>query len=345
MIQLLYWILLFARLNPNKSQVNASSEQLTSIVVVFKNEGANLKKLVPKLVEQDHPNFEIILCDDFSTDDYLSYLSTIASTKLRLIKATIDLPGKKSALKEAIASANGENILVTDADCYPANKSWLRSMTSHIGDNKIVLGYSPHLKNSGWLNKFIRYETFLVALQYLSYAIAKIPYMGVGRNLLYKKSLFMNSSAFEKDSKVVSGDDDIFVNAESDGSNTTINLDPNSFVYTYPATTFSSFIRQKRRHVSTASVYKIHHQILLAFYAISHIIIYILLAVSLFSNLSITIVLGFIIVLLIKWIIAIRAMKMLQCSDLYPFFPILDLLMVLYYLFLTPATFFKSKNW
>jgi len=321
------------------------SSSLTSIVVVFKNELENLRVLIPKLLEQDHPNFEIILCDDHSTDDSYSYAESLDHDLIRLSKATVDLPGKKSALKEAIQLASGENILLTDADCYPSSRLWVSSMTSQLVDHKIVLGYSPHLKAPGWLNRFVRFETFMTALQYFTYALSGIPYMGVGRNLLYKRSLFLGSDAIDKSSHLVSGDDDIFINAESNMDNTNINLNPKSFVYTYPPDSFSTFLRQKRRHVSTATAYQWKHKFLLAGSALSHIMIYVLLITNLLYGSVVTAISVFVVIMLIKWIIAHRAMKNLQCSDLSTYFPILDLLMVLYYIFMAPATFFKTKNW
>ena len=344
-IHTLFWVVLFARLNFVARPKNANLDQLISVIVVFKNELENLKILIPKLLEQDYPNFELILCDDFSNDASLAYVERIDNSLVNVLKASTDLPGKKAALKQAVTFAKGEYILVTDADCYPATKSWISSMSSRLRDNKVVLGYSPHLTAPGWLNKFIRYETFLVALQYLSYAAANIPYMGVGRNLLYKKSLFISSDALDRSPHLISGDDDIFVNAVAQGNNTTINLDPISFVHTYPSKTFTSFIRQKRRHVTTATVYKFYHQVLLALYALSHVMIYLLFIVEVFCGLRPSMIIGFIIVLFIKWVVANKTMKVLQCPDLAVALPILDILMVLYYICLTPATFIKSKNW
>ena len=344
-VHTLYWIVLFARLSFVDQPKDSDQNQLISVVIVFKNEIDNLKVLIPTLLEQDHPNFEVILCDDFSVDDSVEYVESIDDLRIRSLKAKADLPGKKAALKEAIAFALGDAILLTDADCYPASKSWIRSMSSQLRDKEVVLGYSPHLDSPGWLNKFIRYETYLVALQYFSYALAGMPYMGVGRNLLYKRSLFVSSDALDRFPGLVSGDDDIFVNAVAGKDNTNILLDPNSFVYTYPPKTFSAFVRQKRRHVTTASVYKPLHQILLAVYAVTHIMLYLLLIIGVFSGIGSLVIFGFLAVVLIKWFIAGRSMKVLQCEDLFLIFPILDFCMVLYYILLTPATFIKSKNW
>lgn len=336
---------MFGKLPRALTPIKDSPKLLTSVVVVFKNEIENLKILVPKLLAQEYPNFEIILCDDFSTDGSFEYVNNLNHPQVKVMQATIDSPGKKLALKEAISYAKGENILLTDADCYPASNDWIQSMSASLNEKQIVLGYSPHIKKHGWLNKFIRYETFLTALQYFSYAIVGMPYMGVGRNLLYKKSLFVSSDALDQSTKLTSGDDDIFVNAVANSNNTAINLDIESFVHTYPSDTLSGFLRQKRRHVTTATIYKLHHQLLLALYALSHVMIYLLFVLGLLSYSGFSITLAFVVVMIIKWAIARRTLDTLHCGDLILTFPILDFLMMLYYILLTPATFIKTKNW
>ena len=345
MIQLFYWLGLFYRIGSATPKNSTIREIMVSVVVVFKNEDKNLRILIPKLLDQNYPNYEIVLCDDFSTDGSGDYLSSLADPKIRTIKASEKLPGKKHALKDAIKYAQGEIILVCDADCYPATSAWIGSMIDHLGDKEIVLGYSPHIRKQGWLNSFIRYETLLTALQYFTYAIAKMPYMGVGRNMLYNRKLFLDSKALNKSSHLISGDDDIFINAVASSQNTTINLDPNSFVYTYPHESLSSFIRQKRRHISTASVYQMKHQILLALFAFSHVMFFVSGFVGLFTSWVYYVIIIWIVITVAKWLVAARAFKILACKDLIPFFPFLDFLMSVYYMYLAPSTFFKSKSW
>lgn len=345
MIQLIYWLGLFYRIGSPQKIKGTADKPMVSVVVVSQNEEKNLRLLVTKLLDQDYQNYEIILCDDFSTDNSYDYLTAIANEAVRPFRASVDRPGKKHALIEAINYAHGEIILVCDADCYPASSSWITSMINHLGDKEIVLGYSPHIRKSGWLNSFIRYETLLTALQYFSYAIAKIPYMGVGRNLLYKRKLFLDSDALNKSSHVVSGDDDIFINAVATSQNTTINLDPNSYVYTYPHESVSGFIKQKRRHISTASVYQIKHQILLGLFAFSHVMFFITGFLGLITSWVYYVILTWFVMTFAKWLVAAKAFKILACKDLVPLFPVLDFLMFVYYVYLAPSTFFKSKSW
>lgn len=319
------------------------NEPMVSIVVVFKNEYQNLQRLVPLLLDQHYLNFEVVLCDDFSSDGSFEYALSHSDPRIKSMKTTEDLPGKKFALKEAVSSAKGEKILVTDADCIPLSSDWVGSMIRHTTNKKIVLGYSPHEKTTGFLNKFIRFETYFTALQYLNYALASFPYMGVGRNMMYDKSLFLlNAPSVDK---LISGDDDLFINAVADKSNTVINISSESFVYTAPSQSWSSFFKQKRRHISASVAYKFRHQFLLGLFSFSHLLNYFLFFVGCFFGDVYFFLFCFIVVLVIKWIIARATMKKLACEDLVIYFPLLDFMLVCYYLILAPLTFFKPKNW
>jgi len=344
-IQLSYWLLLFVRILGASKRSNASFQPKVSVIVVFKNERENLKKLIPLVLHQDYPNFGLVLCDDFSEDGSLDLVKSFDDPRVNAIKATKDLPGKKFALHEAVHTAEGTIILVTDADCFPGSNFWISSMINHLQEKEILLGYSPHLKSPGFLNKFIRFETYMTALQYMAYALAKIPYMGVGRNLMYTKELFAESSALQKSTKLISGDDDLLVNAIAHKNNTTVNLDPKSFMFTQPEKSWGGFYRQKRRHVSASVAYKFHHQILLALFSISHFALYISLALACFTVFPMSCLAGMAILTIIKWIIAAATMKRLACKDLVYYFPLLDFFMACYYVVMAPSTIFKTKNW
>jgi hypothetical protein len=131
-------------------------------------------------------------------------------------------------------------------------------MTSQFTENKtIVLGYGGYEKRErSFLNKIIRFETVLTAVQYFSWAKAGLPYMGVGRNLAYKKEEFFNVNGFIDHIQVRSGDDDLFINQAANKSNTTISYNPESFTYSNPKESFKDWFTQKRRHISTAEHYK-----------------------------------------------------------------------------------------
>jgi len=200
---------------------------------------------------------------------------------VELTQEAIHISGKKYPLSIGIREAKHEVLLLTDADCVPASEHWVEKMQDgYDGNIEIVLGYGAYHKKSGLLNKLIRFETFHTALQYLSYALAGTPYMGVGRNLSYKKSLFFKSKGFSSINHIPSGDDDLFINKTATKDNTAVVIDPDAITRSIPKTTWSAWMRQKSRHYTTAKYYKPKHKFLLGLYFATQFMFYPLLAAS-----------------------------------------------------------------
>src|SRR5690606_12086614 len=105
--------------------------------------------------------------------------------------------GKKYAITLGIKAAKYDWILLTDADCRPNTNQWINAISSRfVGDKDFVLAYSAYEQRAGFLNLFIRFETLFTAIQYIAYALAGNPYMGVGRNLAYRKAVFLENKGF-----------------------------------------------------------------------------------------------------------------------------------------------------
>ena len=167
------------------------------------------------------------------------------------------IPGKKFPLSIGIKTAKYEIVLLTDADCVPASELWIEKMQeTYDDDTEIVLGYGAFHKKKGLLNKLIRWETFHTALQYFSYTLAGKPYMGVGRNLSYKKTVFFRHKGFSAHNNILSGDDDLFINNAATKKNTKINIDKDAFTLSEPVKSWGQWVKQKTRHYSTGKHYK-----------------------------------------------------------------------------------------
>jgi hypothetical protein len=180
---------------------------------------------------------------------------------------------KKYALTLGIKSAKYEWLLLTDADCRPSSNNWLSSMAKNFSETtQFVLGFSPYQQRPGFLNAFIRFETLISGMQYIAFALAGMPYMGVGRNLSYRRSKFLEVKGFNNFTKITGGDDDLFVNQHARKSNTAVCVDEDSIVTSFPKTTFASFFKQKTRHLSVGKYYRFGHRILLGLFTLSWIL-------------------------------------------------------------------------
>jgi glycosyltransferase involved in cell wall biosynthesis len=277
-VQLFYYLFFFTRLAFYGKGANYGNTMPgVTVLVCAWNERENLTELIPLLDAQEYPEFEVILLDDRSDDGSEEYIRENINgwTHIRYIRINDQfdhVTPKKYALTVGMKKARYPIALMTDADCRPSSNHWITAMTSRVNEDKdIVLGFSPYIRQKGLLNWFIRCETFYAAVQYLSFALAGLTYMGVGRNILYKRSVFFANKGFYTHKHVFGGDDDIFLNEVSTGSNTTISIEEDSFVYSVPKTSWKDWFRQKRRHISVSRFYKFRNKIMLGMLSGSHI--------------------------------------------------------------------------
>lgn len=235
--------------------------QPVSVIICARNEDDNLTEFLPKLLTQQYPDFEVIVVNDCSFDNTENVIDEFAKIFPNLRKANIKEDpyykhGKKFAVLVGIKAAKHNRLVFTDADCYPASDQWLKEMALGFSvEREIVLGYGAYEKRKGLLNKLIRFDAFLIAVQYLAAATKNKPYMGVGRNLAYSKELFFNEKGFSKHYHIKSGDDDLFVNQASTASNVNICLNKEGITYSRAKRTFRQWRLQKARHLTTAPLY------------------------------------------------------------------------------------------
>lgn len=351
LIQLCYYGGLFRRLaffTPSSKE--QSQQHPISVIICARDEAAKLVTHLPGALVQTYPStHEVIVVNHNSQDDTRFLLDEFKKTFkglhiVNLEQEAIGIPGKKYPLSMGIKEAMYEIVLLTDADCVPASEFWMQKMQDgYCNGIEVVLGYSPYNKKPGFLNKIIRFDTFHTALQYLSYALAGIPYMGVGRNLSYKKELFFRNKGFSAINHLPGGDDDLFINKIANKLNTNIVVDPDTFTISEPKKTFGEWFRQKTRHYSTAKYYKPLHKFLLGLYSFTHILFYPLFIASLlvFDWRFVLPVFG--IRLLIQGFIYYKAMHKLQEQDLFPWWWLLDIWMFVYYLIFVPALWKKPR--
>jgi glycosyltransferase involved in cell wall biosynthesis len=352
LVQLFYYVWFFQRLAFYRKPAREKTQQHpVSVVICARDDAANLAENLPGALSQTYPStHEVIVVNHNSQDDTRYLLEEFKKTfkGLHIVNLEYEakgIPGKKYPLSMGIREAIHEVLLLTDSDCLPASEFWVEKMQDGYHDGtQIVLGYSPYKKKAGLLNKLIRFETFHSALQYLSYALAGQPYMGVGRNLSYKKQLFLKNKGFSSLNHVPGGDDDLFINKLATAKNTRIVIDTESFTISEPKKTFGEWVRQKTRHYTTGKYYKTRHRFMLGLYAITHFLFYPAFAISLlYSRWDITLAV-FGIRFIVQGFVYFRSMKKLGESDLFPIWWLLDLWMIVYYILFAPSLWKKPRT-
>ena len=348
---LFYYGYFFLKLNTYKASVSTFNEPI-SIIVCAKNECHNLKDKLPAILNQDYPNYEIIVVNDQSIDDTAVLLNELGKQYPNLVVVTIEKhinkrPGKKLALTLGIKTAKYEHLLLTDADCLPNSKNWTMQMCSNFNSADIVLGYGGYEKKKGLLNKLIRFDTFNVAQQYLSYALAGQTYMGVGRNMAYKKSLFFENKGFANHLHIASGDDDLFIQEIATKNNVSIEITEQAHTTSSVIEKWGEWAYQKRRHITTAPLYKTKFKVLLALYPYAQFIFFtaILLLFSLKAPMQFCMtLLGAKISL--SYLVNYKAMKALRVMDLYWIHPVYEIVyLCIQGIFVLLNIISKPKKW
>ena len=349
MIQIVYWYGVFNRLK-NRIATDADEKIQPSVCILIcsKNGAYNLENLLPLLLKQSYPNFTILIANDHSSDNTEALLKDYQREHhtIRYFNVTIDRPGKKQALVEAIDYIDAEWILFTDVDCRPSSSQWVEEMIgSGTSQNKsITLGYSPYLTDKSLLSKWIAFENWIVGLFYLSFAIIGKPYMGVGRNMAIHKYLYRKEH-LESHMHLNSGDDDLTLQALFEKDNYTISLSRTSFTWTNPAPTFKAYANQKHRHYSTAGSYPSEIKYALSVFPFSQIVFYISAILLLFKF---TLVGAYFII--IRWALIYpiqrRLQRILELNLGSIWFLFFDVLLAVYYsIFSVSFILPKSKKW
>ncbi len=349
LIQVYYILMVHQKLGNYKKDDVGCIMHPVSVIICARNEEQNLEQNLASVLEQDYPNFEVVVVNDCSVDDSGLVLRSFSQKypNLKIVTLTEHerfKHGKKFAVTLGIKAAANEHLLFTDADCKPSSPNWITQMQRNFnGSKQIILGYSPYTIENGFLNKLIRFETFYTALNYFSFALAGTPYMGVGRNMAYTKSLFFKGKGFASHMHIPSGDDDLFVNQNANFSNVAIELDSEAQVWTEPKKTFLSYFKQKIRHMGAGRVYKAKHKRMLSLLTGSALLFYICLFTLLALKAQWWLLLIFVgLRLAMQIVIYLPAFKKLSYGGLIWWLPALDLIYNFYILVVSIISLFKK---
>lgn len=269
-IQLHYILGVYRRVIRYRKKDVKSETGPVSVIICARNEAQNLRKNLPLVLNQFYPDFEVIVVNDGSTDETAEVLSEFKSRYPHLYVTGIEhregyTGGKKLAQTIGIKAAHHDQLVFTDADCRPASPNWIRQMQSNfLKQTEIVLGYGGYNANKGFLNQWVRTDTVYIAMQYLGFALNKQAYMGVGRNLAYRRELFFRNKGHASHLHIASGDDDLFINETTNSFNTVVEIHPESFTWSEPVGSWKAYFRQKRRHLTTSWHYHRSNQMRLA---------------------------------------------------------------------------------
>lgn len=353
-IQILYLLIFNFRLLIHKYKPDATTFQPPiSLIVCARNEEDNLFKHLPILLNQNYPDYEVIVVNDQSQDDSNHIVRAYQKDfpNLRLIELEKNKHrkfGKKIPLTVGIKGAKHGLIMLTDADCKPNSKEWLKEMAASYTSNKqVVVGYGPFYKRKGFFNRFVRFDMVSIAISYLSAAKTGLPYMGVGRNMGYSKDLFIDNEGFKKHYHIASGDDDLLIRDVATRKNVAININPNTFVYSEAKPTWETWFNQKKRHFTTAPEYRLINKLFLGIFPFTMYLMWFSFFILLFNTkwwlfTTILLVLRYALYWLVNGML-LRRLKMKDLILFYPFYELLHVIVMPFVYYANPKT--DKKAW
>lgn len=268
LIQLLYYFCLYNRIHIRSRAVKRSdihfSQELPplSVIIYAREEVENLRRNLTAVLEQDYPQFEVIVINDGNTDESEDYLTLQVEKYPNLYHSFVPsssryISRKKLAITLGIKASKYDWLVFTEANCLPGSNQWLRTMarnfTSHA---QIVLGYSGYERGKGWLHKRASFDNLFTSMRYLGYALAGKPYMGIGRNMAYRKELFYAQKGFSAHLNLQRGDDDLFINKTATSENTRVETDANAVVRVQPVFRTKDWQEEKISYMATAHFYR-----------------------------------------------------------------------------------------
>ena len=350
LVHLLYVLVVqgrFAFYRQKKTNHEEATLPPISLIIAARNESDNLYENLPFILDQDYPLFEVIVINNQSVDDSSQLLRAFQNEYPNLHVIEVERnphlrPGKKLSITIGIKGAKYEHFVLTDADCRPASRFWLKSMAkSFQGEKELIIGYGPYTRTTGFLNRLIRYDTASIGISYYSMALSGLPYMGVGRNMGYTRNLFESVNGFRSHYGLASGDDDLFVQEAATKHNVSINIEKDAFCYSAPCLDWDSWIRQKTRHYTTTDRYEVIKKWMLGIYPLTMLILLISFVILMLSNdfrwLSASV---FIFVTGVKWWIQGRCFIKLNEGSLVKYLPLWDIM----YTILMPIIYYSSEK-
>jgi len=238
-----------------------------SIIVPFRNEADNLEELLQSFSDLDYPKdqFEIILINDFSSDNYKPIIEGFKDTfpNLSCIDSEIsDISPKKAALNLGISNAQYDWILTTDADCT-VPKNWLKAYNQKIKNDKpfLIAGLVQFSDVKTFLDRFQTLDLLSLQATLLGTFGQQKPILCHGANLCYSKALFYELNGFKSHQNIASGDDVFLLESalKRHPDKVTVLNSLEASVTTHTEPIFKKLLSQRTRWAAKASAYKNAH--------------------------------------------------------------------------------------
>lgn len=246
LVQLVLWLVVWRSPLRHGRRTRVTPEMLrsgdkpgVSILVYSHDQAESLARNLPVLLEQDYPEYEVVVVDDCSRDDTQDILSMLDQRYEHLVHTRIDsharaMSHRKLAVYLGTKASHHDLLLVTRAECCPSSPDWISGMVRHFAQPgiEVVLGPVVYERRASFLSRFCQFDLFSRLLWMLGVALSVKPFAGWGQNLAFRKSTFFanGSQGFQRHLNIQPGEDDLFVADVARPGNVAVEMQASSLV-------------------------------------------------------------------------------------------------------------------
>jgi len=349
-------ILLYLIIGIIRTKTELTDEQpFVSVIVAAHNEAQNIKACLDSLLNQDYSQekMEIIVANDRSEDDTGLILEEYENNNNILHVVTVseckaEMSPKKNAISQGINISCGDIIITTDADCR-VPQLWLKTMLSYFTPETGVVAGLVILHPTKWLfSRFMCIDAImnnLIIVGTLGWGHAAAC---KGGNFAYRKKIYRELNGFDGLEKILSGDDDLFLQKISSQTHWNVQCcsDFNAIVSTHAPVGFKHFTNQRKRHISAAKHFRLPVKIGYTIYFLSKLILMVIFLYSIYKfGFSMFLIKLILLSYLLTCIILLRMVKLSKQAYLLILYPIWEIYYLINHIILGPLGLFGNITW
>jgi glycosyltransferase involved in cell wall biosynthesis len=271
LLQLIYYVFVYGKVSRYRLPEENYNFPPVSVVLVTKDEQENLKERLPVILEQQYPDFEVVIVNNASSDETEFVLKVFQKIypQLKVVNLYSEAPnkflGKKYPLSIGIKSAKNDCVLLTNVNCVPNSLFWIMNMVRGLSQTRnTIIGFNFYEREKTLFNSLVQYDTIINAINYGGMALLGNPYKATGDNIIISREEFFNSGSFLSLYNVACGDMELYVNRITKGKKTSVILNEEAYIKTETPQSFSLWCRYKKRNIKTAYYYKFLDKLLVA---------------------------------------------------------------------------------
>ncbi len=232
LVQLVYLILLIKFIFSGKQKNQEPNSPSVSIIITSRNYIEHLQTLLPTLLSQDYPEYEVVVVDDCSTDgtDWLLAEMKISHGKLkttRIIQET-DFPNAL-AISIGVRASSKDWLIYLSPLCEVSDNQWLKNYMQRLEpDKEVSIGYMHYNQSTGNYKSWMRFENFT------SYLLS-----GAGKafgltmpvfeyNIAYRREKFLELRGFAAVLDSPFSENELFINKIATSQNTVVQISKTS---------------------------------------------------------------------------------------------------------------------